>query len=247
MKKLISLSLFVVACGGGNATTTETQQQTMTHHDHHTTNTTEEAHAEGEKHAEGHAHNHRFDDPSKYADRWNAPERAATQKPDEVIALMGIEAGATVADLGAGTGYFIPYLSAAVGPTGKVYALDVEDNMLKFIGEMAAKEGLTNVETKKTPFDSTGLGTGSLDRLLTVNVWHHIENREAYAKHLFDVVKPGGKVVVVDFTKEAPEGPPAAMRLEPQVILDELRAGGFEVSLAQETLPDHYIVVGLRK
>jgi predicted methyltransferase len=240
MKRILLAAGLLASCGSSSATQTETAHMNETqHHEMHEAKGTESA-----KHEPAHVHH--FDNPEKFAKNWNSPERAEWQKPGEVIALMAITPGQTVADLGAGTGYFESYLSAATGPTGKVYALDVEDAMLTWIADSAKKDGLVNIETRKVAFDSTGLEPDTLDRLLTVNTWHHIENREAYAKHLFSVIKPGGSVIVVDFTKDAPEGPPAAMRLEPQVIIDELRAGGFSAELVTETLPRQYIVVGTR-
>ena len=245
MKKLLAVLLLASACGSSTPTNTDdkmTQQHSLDgqkHGDHH---------AEGEHAGHGeHKHGHRFDNPEKYAESWNSPERAEWQKPEEVLSIMQVAPGQSVADLGAGTGYFVPFLSAAVGPEGKVYPLDVEDAMLAWITKNAADQGLTNVEPRKAPFDSTGMEEGLLDRLLTVNTWHHIENRKDYAKRLFAVIKPGGRVVVVDFTKDAPEGPPPEMRLDASVVIEELQAGGFEAALVEETLPRHYIVVGTKK
>ncbi|MEZ4462249.1 MAG: methyltransferase domain-containing protein [bacterium] len=244
MKNLLAVLLLASACGSSTPTTNEdgtmTQQKSLDGHGH--------GEHHGEHHGQGeHKHVHSFDDPEKYAERWNSAERAEWQKPDEVLAFMQISPGQSVADLGAGTGYFVPFLSAAVGPEGKVYPLDVEDAMLAWITKNAADQGLTNVEPRKAPFDSTGMEDGSLDRLLTVNTWHHIENRKDYAKRLFAVIKPGGRVVVVDFTKDAPEGPPPEMRLDASVVIEELQAGGFDAALVEETLPRQYIVVGTKK
>ena len=236
MRRFLVITVLCSACGGG------------AHHTEHTHDMAHETQHQAMHHEQHGGHQHHFDDPAKYAASWNSPERAEWQKPDEVIGIMAIEPGQTVADLGAGTGYFVPYLSAAVGPEGKVYALDVEDAMIAWLGDMVTKENMINVEARKAPFDSTGLGSASLDRLVTVNTWHHIEQRAAYAKHLHDVIKPGGRVVVVDFTKDAEgPGPPPEMRLDPQVVIDELNAGGFEAEVVTETLPRQYIVVGHRR
>jgi ubiquinone/menaquinone biosynthesis C-methylase UbiE len=204
------------------------------HHGHH-----------GGGHHGGHgaAHEHHFTDPAKFAAQWNSPERVQWQRPQDVIALMEISPGMTVADLGAGTGFFEPWLSEAVGAQGKVLALDVEDAMIKWLEESAQREGWANVEVHKAPYERPGVAEASLDRLLTVNVWHHIERREAYAAELFKVIKPGGVVVVVDYTREAEPGPPAHFRLDPEQIMAELKAGGFEVSQAQEELPRQYVII----
>lgn len=189
------------------------------------------------------AHQHHFDQPEKFAARWNSPERDGWQKPAEVIALMEISPGMTVADLGAGTGYFAPHLSKAVGDQGKVMALDIEDAMIKYLQGQISAQSWANVEAVKVPTDGPGVADASLDRLLTVNTWHHIEDRQGYATKLFQALKPGGVVVVVDYTKDAQPGPHAHFRLEPQQIMDELKAGGFQVEQADESLPRQYIII----
>lgn len=191
-----------------------------------------------------HEHNHRFDDPEEYTDRWNSPERAEWQKPREVIDLMELEPGMTVADLGAGTGYFIPYLAAGVAPDGKVIALDVEQAMIDFLEKQKREKGWSFVEPRKTEFDDPGLGKQSVDRVLTVNTWHHIQDREAYAQKLASALKDGGFVVVVDYEKESEGGgPPPEMRLEPSQIEAELASAGLQTEVAEESLPRQYVVI----
>jgi SAM-dependent methyltransferase len=187
---------------------------------------------------------HRFDEPEKYAKRWNDPARNAWQKPKEVIELMGVEPGMTVADIGTGTGYFIPFLSEAVGPKGKVWGLDIEAEMVKYVTELAAEEGLENVEAKQVKPD--GPGISGVDRFLTVNTWHHIGNRKAYAAKLAEALNPGGAVIIVDYRKDAEmkHGPPMRMRLAPSEVVEELEAGGLQAEIAEETLPRQYIVIG---
>lgn len=210
-------------------------------------------HADGEEHGHeehGHGehgpHGHRFEEPSKYAERWNDPERDTWQKPDELIALMEIEPGMTVADLGAGTGYMLPHLSEAVGEQGEVLALDGEDAMIAYLEEHREQLG-ANVRPVKVPWDAPGVEAQSLDRLVTINTWHHVRDREAYAAKVYEALKPGGRFVVVDFTMDAPMGPPKEMRLAPEAIVAELEAGGFEASIAEETMPRHHVVIGVRR
>ena len=170
----------------------------------------------------------------------------AWQKPGEVVDLMEIEPGMTAVDLGAGTGYFLAHLSAAVGEGGQVLALDVEANLIRFMEERAEREGWGNVEPRRIPFDDPELADASVDRVLVVNTWHHIGERSAYSAKLLHALKPGGRVYVVDFTRDSPSGPPPEERLEPQQILDELEDGGLEAELLAETLPRQFIVVGRR-
>lgn len=204
-------------------------------------------HAAGHRHGE-HAHrHHRFDEPAKYADRWNDPARDAWQKPTEVIELGKISAGMTVADIGTGTGYFVPHLSSAVGPDGKVWALDLEQAMVDYVQKTVADEGLANVETKK--IEATGPGVSGVDRFLLVNTWHHISERADYAQKLNAALKPGGAVIIVDYAPDASldHGPPPHMRLEAQRVASELKAGGLEPTVVDETLPRQYVVVGHKR
>ncbi len=212
------------------------------HHAHHTQQHELDAKEHGDKH-----HNHRFENPEDYVQSWNSPERDAWQRPDEVLRVLNLAGGEVVADLGTGTGYFVPHLSGAVGENGKVLALDVEDNMVAFVQKAADEKGLKNVETKKIPFDNTGVDAASVDRILTVNTWHHFENREAYSAHLKSVLKPGGFLVVVDFTKDAPHGPPPAMRLAPEVVIAELEAGGFSAQVVPTELERQFVIVATPK
>jgi predicted methyltransferase len=190
---------------------------------------------------------HAFDKPEEWAARWNTPERDEWQKPEEVLALAGVKPGATVVDLGAGTGYFLPHLSKAVGAEGKVIALDVEPGMIEFLQKRIQTEGFANAEARQVPYDDPQLAPGSVDVILTTNTWHHIDHRDLYSAKLAAALKPGGRVVVVDYHKEAPQGPPPEHRLPASVVIEELGAGGLTATEAQESLPWQYIVIGEKK
>ena len=187
---------------------------------------------------------HRFDDPEKWAARWNDPDRDAWQRPREVVGLLDIEPGMTVADLGTGTGYFLPHLSEAVGASGRVLALDVSKEMIDYIGSAPATSGLHKVEGRVVASDDPGLADGSVDRILVVNTWHHIAGRPEYAKKIAAGLEPGGRFVIVDFLKdESIDGPPMEMRLTAEEVVAELSGAGFSsVEIVEETLDRHYIV-----
>jgi peroxiredoxin Q/BCP len=186
----------------------------------------------------------RFTDPAEQAVRWNDPGRDEWQKPAEVVAAMGIEPGMTVADVGAGTGYFVPRLSAAVGEGGRALAVDIEQGMLDFIAKLAAERGLSNVGYVLAALDDPRLPEGGIDRILIVNTWHHIADREIYGAKLRRALKPGGSVWVVDFRKDAPDGPPVEYRLPPAAIAAELEAAGFAAEIDPLVLPRQHVVVG---
>ena len=189
---------------------------------------------------------HRFERADEWAPEFDGPARDAWQKPVEVVAAMKIAPGMTVADLGAGTGYFLPHLSRAVGPAGVVLALDVEADMVRYMTERAAREKLANVKPRRVPFDDPSLEPGSVDRILIVDTWHHIPDRPRYAAKLEAALRPGGAVVIVDYTRDAPRGPPPAHRLPPADVATELRAGGLAPEIAAEELPYQYLVLGRR-
>jgi ubiquinone/menaquinone biosynthesis C-methylase UbiE len=193
-----------------------------------------------------HTTHHSFADAERWSKVFDAEDRAEWQKPDEVVALMEITDGMTVVDLGAGTGYFLGRLSAAVGEGGKVLALDVEPNLIDFMTERGEREGWTHVEPRRIPYDDPQLPDASVDRILVVDTWHHIAERPAYAAKLLKALKPGGGLFVVDLTRESPHGPPVEERLPPEQISKELAEGGFRVEVAEETLPYQFVVVGRR-
>ncbi len=210
------------------------------------------AHDEHGAHGEHHGHHapggmqHSFDGAEAWAKVFDDPERDAWQRPDEVVGLLALAPGMTVVDLGAGTGYFAARLSRAVGDAGRVIAADVEPDMVRYLGERAEREGLANVEPLQVPADGPGLEPAAADRILIVDVWHHLDNRGAYAAQLAAALRDGGFVAVVDFTLESPTGPPVKHRLAAEQIRDELAAGGLRAEIVAEELPNQYVVVGYK-
>jgi ubiquinone/menaquinone biosynthesis C-methylase UbiE len=201
--------------------------------------------------AAGHTHHahhggmqHRFDDAEKWAKMFDSPERDAWQRPDEVIALVQPMPGQTVADVGAGTGYFLGRLSQAVGKDGRVLGVDIEPDMVAYMTQRAQKEGWTNVEAVLGATDAPNLPAAAVDRILIVDTWHHIGARGAYAAKLREALVPGGAVFVVDFALDSERGPPQEHRLSPEAVIAELKEGGLEAELLTETLPDQYVVRG---
>ncbi len=194
--------------------------------------------------AETPAYHHRFEHAEQWAKEFDDPSRDSWQQPERLIAAMQITPGMIVADIGAGTGYFEPHLSNAVGPTGKVMALDVEPDMVGHLRDRAARERLDNVEPRQVAPDDPGLGPASVDRVLIVDTWHHIANREAYASRLAAALKPGGVVVVVDFRRDAHHGPPPEHRITPDEVERQLRAAGLSTRVVDAGLQEQYVVSG---
>jgi predicted methyltransferase len=188
-----------------------------------------------------------FSDAKGFSKSFDDPARDAWQRPAEVIEHMKIAPGSVVADLGTGTGYFVGWLSRAVGPGGKVLALDVEAEMIRFVAQRAEQQQLANVEPRRVSADDPGLAAGSVARVLIVDTWHHIDDRAQYARKLAAALAPGGEVWIVDFTADSDIGPPARYRVSPEQAVSELEAGGLKAEIVQgETLPKQYIVRAAR-
>lgn len=208
------------------------------------------AHAHGKPHGEHGDHgaggmHHRFEDAEAWARVFDDPQRDAWQRPDDVLRAMELTPAMRVADVGAGTGYFAVRLARAV-PDGEVIATDVEPDMVRYLDERARREGLPNLRAMLGTPSASGLAPESVDRILVVDVWHHLTDRVAYARDLFAAIRPGGKLVVVDFTLTATHGPPPKFRLAPEAIIADLEAAGFSAKVSPIALPDQYIVEAVR-
>lgn len=192
----------------------------------------------------GQGMHHRFDDPEYWVQVFEGPERDAWQLPDELVDAMEITPGMTVADIGAGTGYLLSRLRAAVGPDGEVLALDVEPSLIAFMADRAEREGWDNVEVRQVPYDDPELPITAVDRILILDTWHHISDREAYAARLAGGLAAGGELWIVDFTQETEMGPPVHHRVTAEQVTAELEAGGLVVDRVDtDLLPHQFIVI----
>ncbi len=188
---------------------------------------------------------HRFENAEEWAKVFDDPQRDEWQQPDRVISALALSPTMTVADVGAGTGYFAVRLARAV-PQGKVIATDVEDDMVRYLTDRAARENVSNLTAQLTPTDDPKLGTAAIDRILVVDVWHHLGDRRAYATKLAAALKPGGAIAIVDFKLDAERGPPVKMRLPADSIAADLAAAGLSTQISTIELPDQYIVIAKR-
>ncbi|MEM9877323.1 MAG: methyltransferase domain-containing protein [Myxococcota bacterium] len=190
---------------------------------------------------------HRFGgDPEKWVAKFEGPQRDAWQKPAVVVRKLGLRPGMKVADVGAGTGYFMPHLSRAVGPRGQVVAVDIEPTLVRHMLDRAARDGHDNVRVQLALPGDPMLSAGRFHRILIVDTWHHIPSRAAYAKTLRDNLLAGGQVHVVDFKPTSQLGPPAEHKLEAATVRAELEAAGLTVEVDETSLPEQYIAVGTR-
>jgi SAM-dependent methyltransferase len=209
-----------------------------------TTEPTHEEHHEHAKHGKAGYHMD-FSEVERFARHFDGPERDAWQKPTEVVRFLELRSGQVIADIGAGTGYFLTHLSKAVGAAGRVLALDVEPNMVEYMKQRIQRSAVTNVEARVVAPDDPGLAPASVDHILIVNTWHHIDDRTTYSRKLARALRPAGSLLIVDFTLDADMGPPKEHRLSAEQVVKELEAGGLGAEIVRgETLPKQYIVRG---
>lgn len=192
---------------------------------------------------EGHDRTHRFDDPERWAEEFEAGARDAWQKPEVVIEALALGADDVVADIGSATGYF-PVRIAPRVPDGRVWGVDIEPGMVRHLNERARREGLANLfSILGTPQDP--LLPEPVSRVLLVNTYHHITDRTSYFERVAGDLAPGGRLVVVDFEKgDLPVGPPDSMKIPPEQVQRELEAAGYVLERAiRGALPYQFILV----
>jgi ubiquinone/menaquinone biosynthesis C-methylase UbiE len=164
------------------------------------------------------------------------------QKPELLVQLMDIQSGMRVADLGVGTGFLLPYIAQRVGPDGRIAAVDIEESMLTYISHQVMGDLPTPTELCLAEADRLPLNDNSVDRLITVNTWHHVKDRVNYASEMRSVFREGGAFFIVDYNAESPSGPPAEMRLTPEEVISELEEAGYDAEVIPAELPRQYIV-----
>ena len=188
-----------------------------------------------------HTHQHEFKDAEKWAHVFDDPKRDEWQKPHEVIQALKLPPDALVADVGAGTGYFSARLATML-PKGKVYAVDVEPDMVKHLAGRATREGRKNMQAVQGSPDDAKLPE-KVDLILFVDVHHHIDQREQYFRKLRASLKPGGRVAIIDFRLDSPEGPPKAARIAPEKVKAELKSAGYALAEEHAFLPNQYFLI----
>ena len=215
----------------------------------HTANNNGHAHHAGHPqggHQGGHQHGmrHRFRDPAVWSAVFDDPKRDAWQKPEAVIELLGLAPNASVADIGAGTGYFSVRFAHQLAQ-GIVYAIDVERSLVEHIRKRVAKAGLGKRVIAVEAGAAEARIPAPVDLIFLCNTYHHISARTRYFQALAARLKPGGRLAIVEFRGgKLPVGPPEKARILPAQLDAELRLAGYErARLDTKTLPYQYIAV----
>lgn len=184
---------------------------------------------------------HSFSQAEVWAKEFDDPSRAAWQKPDQVLDALTLDRKALVADIGAGTGYFSVRLAKRV-TEGKVFAIDVEPDMLRYLSERARREHLNNVIPVVANQESPNIPE-PVDVILIVDTYHHIDDRAAYFSRLKKSLRPQGRLAIVDFKPDSPEGPPPEHRIPAEKVTEELKAAGYSLVTAHSFLPRQYFLL----
>jgi ubiquinone/menaquinone biosynthesis C-methylase UbiE len=183
------------------------------------------------------AHQHHPPSSEEYVRVLEDPQRDAWQKPHEVVMALGLKTTETVADIGAGSGYFTRRFAMHAG---KVYAVDIDAKLL----EAAMKDAPKNVEAVLATPDDPMLPAASVDTIFFCDVLHHIDGRAAYYPKLAKALKPGGRIVAIEFYKKPlPLGPPESMKISEEELVAELKAAGFRKTNSFDFLPYQYFMV----
>jgi len=196
------------------------------------------------QHADHAGQQARFGNPSDldgYIAGLQDPERDAWQHPDEVMAALGLKPGQTACDLGAGPGYFTLRLARAVGPAGRVFAVDVEPRILDALRTTLGAAGVRNV----TPVLGLGndplLPPGSCDLILIVDTYHHFPDPPAYLGRLAASLAPGGRIANIDFRADASRGP--RHKIPRADFLEQALGAGYAVEREEDFLPEQYFLL----
>jgi ubiquinone/menaquinone biosynthesis C-methylase UbiE len=179
------------------------------------------------------------------------PERDNIQKPAQLVKEMGVRPGMTVADVGTGIGYMLPFLSRAVGPEGRVIAEDIFDDFLEGARQRVQAAKLTNVTFVKGTDSDPNLPEGQLDLVLVLDVYHHFDYPEKMLAAISKALKPDGKLVVVEYYKREEAMPNKRalthIRLDMLDFIKEIEANQFHLLAAKEWIKNVQYMLVLEK
>jgi len=179
-------------------------------------------------------------------DQFESEGREAHQKRASIIKALDIRRGAEVADIGTGTGLFVPLFSQAVGAEGRVYAVDIADEFVEHVRAKARRLGLANVETVLCTDRSVNLPPGSIDMAFLCDVYHHFEFPNDSLKSIRSALRPGGTLVIIDYERvpgKSPEWRLNHIRASKEVFQKEIEAAGFQKIREFDVLKENYFLV----
>ena len=179
------------------------------------------------------------------AEMFNRKASDPRNKPDQILEALALRQGQSVADIGAGGGYFCLRFAEAVGGEGRVYAVDTDLKFLEFIRRCAEERRLLNVETVLATEERLALPERSLDSVFTRNVFHHLTNRVEYFRELSHLLKPEGRVAIIEYRR----GKPFTFRgifghsVPRETIIREMNEAGYQVKQEFDFLPEQSFTI----
>lgn len=178
------------------------------------------------------------------ADWLDRPEREKEEAPSKLMANLPLRPGMVVADIGCGSGYFTFRLADKVGPKGKVLAVDIQDEMLALVKQRMKVKHVTNVETIKGAEADPKLPEGGVDLILLVDVYHEFEFPYEMTANMVKALKPGGKLVFVEYRLEDPEVPIKLVhKMTVKQVLREMRPYPLRHVKTLDVLPRQHIII----
>jgi len=172
------------------------------------------------------------------------PEREDEEAPSKAIDALKLEPGMVVADIGAGSGYYASRMARRVGPSGRVYATDIQQGMIDLLDRRIRSEGLANVTTVLGGMDDPKLPPNSIDLAIMVDVYHELQQPQIFLQRLKTTFKPGGRLVLLEFRKEDPKVPILEVhKMSVAEVKQELEAEGFVLDRVIDVLPWQHIIV----
>jgi ubiquinone/menaquinone biosynthesis C-methylase UbiE len=178
------------------------------------------------------------------ADWLDRSERVEEEQPERALDILKIQSGSTVADVGAGSGYMSVKMARRVGPTGKVYANDIQPEMIALLRERLAKEKITNVEPVLGATDDPKLPASAIDLILMVDVYHEFQQPQIMLRRMREALKPGGRLVLLEYRKEDPSIPILyEHKMSVAEAKLEVEAEGFKLGTVNEALPRQHILI----
>ena len=172
------------------------------------------------------------------------PEREDEEAPSKALDALELKPGMVVADIGAGSGYYSSRIARRVGPTGRVYATDIQPGMIALLDRRIKSEGLTNVTTVLGGMDDPRLPPASIDLAIMVDVYHELQEPQIFLQRLKEAFRPGGRLVLLEFRKEDPKVPILEVhKMSVAEVKQELEAEGSLLDKVIDVLPWQHIIV----
>ncbi len=172
------------------------------------------------------------------------PEREDEEAPSKALDALELKPGMVVADIGAGSGYYSARIAKRVGPSGRVYATDIQPGMIELLDRRITSENLSNITTVLGGMDDPRLPPAAIDLAIMVDVYHELQQPQVFLQRLKGAFKPNGRLVLLEFRKEDPKVPILEVhKMSVAEVTQEMEAEGFVLDKVIDVLPWQHIIV----